>query len=69
MYIMFLVGICKYCHETFFIHCMISCSSSWLLLTSGMSNIRPAGRMRPANGFNAARETFSECAYIKKKIF
>ena len=24
--------------------------------SSGMSNVRPAGRMRPANGFNAARE-------------
>ena len=36
---------------------------------TGMSNVRPAGRMRPANGFNAARETFSKCAYIKEKIF
>ena len=23
---------------------------------AGMSNVRPAGHMRPANGFNAARE-------------
>ena len=40
-----------------------------ICLKSGMSNVRPAGRMRPANGFNAARETFSEYAYIKKKFF
>ena len=25
-------------------------------LTPGVSNVQPAGRMRPANGFNAARE-------------
>ena len=25
-------------------------------LRAGVSNVRPAGRMRPTNGFNAARE-------------
>ena len=29
--------------------------SLWLF-RAGMSNVRPAGRMRPSNGFSAARE-------------
>ena len=42
--------------EVSILRTLVLCPSFLPSFMSGMSNVRPAGRMRPANGQNAARK-------------